>query len=126
MNNTETYFTPDEAKKTLPLVKKIVEDILVEGKHLRELAEVIDGEIQDNPVVKARVAKLQTYLEELAEIGCYYRDWNFEFGLVDFPSVIDGEDVLLCWRSDEKDIAFYHTEEGGYSGRKPIPDEYFN
>ena len=57
---------------------------------------------------------------ELEGIGCYYKDWNFDAGLVDFPAEVNGEEVLLCWRSDEKAVEWYHTYEDGYSGRKRI------
>ena len=75
--------------------------------------------------MKAKVALIQSYMDELTEIGCYFKDWDFSVGLIDFPSVIDGQDVLLCWRSDEADIRYYHDTASGYSGRKPIPDDYF-
>ena len=65
-------------------------------------------------------------MAELEEIGCFYKDWNFTIGLVDFPAIIDGKEVLLCWRSDEDDILYYHGFEDGYAGRKEIPDKYLN
>lgn len=124
MENEVIYFTPGQAAKTLPLVKKIVADILAEGKELRHIAEFVDGDLSDDEDVKKRIAKLQGYVDELSEIGCFYKDWNFEYGLVDFPSIINGQDVLLCWRSDEEQIQYYHDAEEGYSGRKLIPPEY--
>ncbi len=126
MENTVTYFTPKEARKTLPLVKRIVADILKEGKDVRALASVLDGDPGEHPEVRKRITLLQTYIDELNEIGCYYKDWNFDIGLVDFPSVIEGEEVLLCWRSDEEEIIYYHREEDGFAGRKPIPPEYLD
>jgi hypothetical protein len=41
-------------------------------------------------------------------------------GLVDFPAMIDGEEVLLCWRSDEPEVLYYHGLEDGFAGRKKI------
>ena len=126
MDKVIKYFTPDEARKTLPLVGKIVEDILREGREIKLLAIDITGEIKDNPEIQAKVEVMQGYMDELTEIGCYFKDWDFSIGLIDFPSVIDGEDVFLCWRSDEKDITFYHDIESGYAGRKLIPESYFS
>jgi len=119
------YFTPKEAKNTLPLVKKIVSDILITGFLLKSLTDALNGNIAQNDEIKALVNKLSDYLAELEEIGCFYKDWDFSVGMVDFPSRIDGRDVYLCWRGDEEDILFYHTIEDGYHGRKPIPQEYF-
>ena len=118
------HFTPEEAHKTLPLVRKIVEDILKTSREIRLLTEDKDGVIEADPEVKKMVNDLNGFMAELEEIGCFYKDWNFSIGLVDFPSIIDGKEVFLCWRSDEEDIRFYHSHDAGYAGRKPIPDKY--
>ncbi|MBA4251945.1 MAG: DUF2203 domain-containing protein [Chlorobiaceae bacterium] len=124
---TETkYFNPKEANRTLPLVRKIVEDILFEGREIKLIAKVFDGNLNDNPEVRARVDVIQGYLDELHEIGCYYKDFAYNVGLVDFPAIIDGEEVLLCWRSDEVSIRYYHHIDAGYKGRKLIPAEYLD
>jgi hypothetical protein len=43
-----------------------------------------------------------------------------ETGLVDFPGEIDGRSVFLCWRLGEKEVAWYHEENAGFSSRKPL------
>ena len=118
------YFTPREARRTLPLVKQIVRDILICAGSMKIIAESTEGTIGDNEEIKNLSAEIEKYMIELEEIGCSYKDWNFEIGLVDFPSIIDGKDVLLCWRSDEDDIRFYHGLLEGFAGRKLIPEEY--
>jgi hypothetical protein len=114
-------FTPAEANRTLPLVRRIVSDILARGKELRELASR-----EDPRDARARLGVLEGEIRELAEelerIGCSYKDWGFEAGLVDFPSEIEGEPVLLCWRTDEDRVGWYHTPEEGFAGRTPIPE----
>ncbi|MCK6605323.1 MAG: DUF2203 domain-containing protein [Ignavibacteriaceae bacterium] len=122
MEEIKRYFTPQEANRTLPLVKKIVYDILDEGKHVKEFDFTTPEQLQENPEMRERLDRIKSYIEELAEIGCFYKDWNFTIGLVDFPSVIDGRDVLLCWRSDEEYVSYYHDYESGYIGRKRIPE----
>ena len=119
------YFTPKDAEKTHPLVKKIVKDILEKGYELRTIAESTGGKIDDNSEAKYLIEQINVYMKELEEIGCYYKDWNFNIGLVDFPSVIDGEEVFLCWRSDEESIEYYHPMSEGYAGRRKIPEDYF-
>ncbi len=117
------YFTPPEATRTLPLVRKIVADILVAGQKLKGYTNVND------PDSKRQVERLKTelskYFKELEQLGCYYKDGEFNTGLVDFPAVIDDVIVLLCWRSDESEIKYYHSLKDGYAGRKPIPSRYF-
>jgi len=45
---------------------------------------------------------------------------DLDRGLVDFPSLRDGEEVLLCWRLGEEEIGFWHSLHEGFSGRRPL------
>ena len=85
------------------------------------LAEELGDDAAEDPRIKRLIDELNEYMEELNGIGCSYRDPQFKLGLVDFPAVIDGEEVLLCWRSDEPAVSFYHGPDAGYAGRQPIP-----
>ena len=107
-------FTLREAESTLPLVRQIVADVLETARRIRELDENDD----EQPRLQA---DMEEHLQELEGIGCFFKDWNFEVGLVDFPAEIDGETVFLCWRSDESELAWYHPIEEGYQGRRPLP-----
>jgi len=119
------YFTPQEANRTLPLVKQIVRDILNNASQIKIIAESFGGNIENNHDIQRLIVEINSFIKELNDIGCDYKDLNFQVGLVDFPTIIDNEEVLLCWRSDEEDIRFYHGIEEGFTGRKPIPEEYF-
>lgn len=118
---TTKYFTPKEARKTLPLVRKIVRDILDASFQVKTISEQMGKDAQNNPEVKKLLEDINYFLNELEEIGCFYKDWNFSIGLVDFPSIIDDKEVFLCWRSDEENILYYHGINEGYAGRKRIP-----
>ena len=98
----------------MPLVRQIVEDILLTARKLREAGE-------DDEEIPRLEADLEEHIQEMEDIGCFYKDWNFSIGLVDFPAVIDGETVFLCWRSDESELAWYHPAEEGFQGRRPLP-----
>lgn len=117
--SSQRFFTPHEATQTLPLVKRIVKDILEHGQALRQLYTSGDS---STPQFTEHASALEACSEELEELGCSFKDWNFELGLVDFPSRIDNEPVLLCWRSDEPELRYYHGLHDGYAGRKPIPE----
>jgi hypothetical protein len=108
-------FTRQEAESALPLVRQIVEDVMATARKARELEENDSG-------LAVLQAEMQEHLDELESMGCFYKDWNFSVGLVDFPSMMDGRTVFLCWRSDEKELSWYHPVEEGYSGRKPLPE----
>jgi hypothetical protein len=113
-------FTPAEANRTLPLVQRIVADILAKGHRLRKL--VREPEDRD---VRMQIGNLErdlhALLKELHAIGCDYKESGFKHGLVDFPAKIEDEDVYLCWRSDEDSITWYHPVREGFAGRRKIP-----
>ena len=57
-------------------------------------------------------------LEKIHSTGCVVKD--LEIGLLDFPARINGEAVYLCWRLGEDRIRFYHAQDEGFAGRKPL------
>src|SRR3989344_6590009 len=117
------FFILKEANQRLPYVKKIVGEILEKGQRLRTLMAAV----QDDAAVFAgeHVSdEIEVLMAELEALGCFYKDWNFQIGLVDFPAKIEGEEVLLCWKSDEPEILWYHSMEDGYAGRRPLPAEW--
>ncbi len=116
------FFTPQEANKMLPLVRAIVADILTHGQAIHALSSQIEKPEED-PEINRLMDLLDELFDEIEALGCSYRDWNFSEGLVDFPAKINGQEVLLCWRSDEEKVLHYHDLESGYSGRLAIPKE---
>ena len=115
-------FSLEQATSTLPLVKKIVADILKAGQSIRDIS-VETEKPEEDPEINRLMDQLDDLFEEIESLGCFYRDWNFTVGLVDFPAVIHGRDVMLCWKSDEESIEYFHDEEAGFAGRKLIPKE---
>ena len=61
---------------------------------------------------------IKAALERIEATGCVVKD--LDVGLLDFPSVIDNEEVYLCWRLGEDRIRFWHRQGEGFAGRKPI------
>ena len=116
-------FTPAEASRALPLVRRIVSDILPRGKelHALRLQEALSAE--DEARAADLIAELEELFAELDAIGCSFRCPGFDVGIVDFPGIIDGELVHLCWRDDEPALRYYHAPQAGFAGRKPIPQE---
>ena len=123
---TIKYFTPEEANKTLPLVRKIVKDILDYSFELKTISDSTPGELDENKEARYLISSIKSFMKELEEIGCSYKDWNFSIGLVDFPSKIEGEEVFLCWKSDEESILYYHGLDEGFKERKLIPEYCFD
>ncbi len=66
-------------------------------------------------------AKVKDALDQSQATVCIVK--FLDSGLVDFPSLIKDEEVYLCWRLGEDRIRYYHRQDEGFSGRKPIDPE---
>lgn len=126
------YFTVEEANRTLPLVQRIVADIMDEYRRWQEnlfryelvaaSSQASKGETPDQVALQRDVdesaRRISGFMAELADIGCVFK--GFEQGLVDFYSRREERDVLLCWKLGEESVAHWHEVEAGYSGRQEI------
>lgn len=66
----------------------------------------------------AAARALQEAFEKIQEFGCLVKD--LDIGLIDFPTLFQGEEVYLCWKLGEPGIRFWHGVSEGFRGRKPI------
>ena len=119
------YFTVAEANAALPLVNRIVRDIVEQYRQVMachaQLQEVDLPDPERDRLESARshaTDKLDHLTNELADIGCELKDW--ESGLVDFPARMDRRDVSLCWKLGEEQVTQWHEVYAGFSGREPI------
>ena len=125
------FFTVEEANNTLPLVSRIMADIVHENDRLQEVLprlKEVRMRARRNPAaaeeleslrndVAAVSSRLEGYLDELAQIGCVFKGPQ---GLVDFYSMRNGRPVFLCWRYGERDVRYWHELDGGFAGRQMI------
>ena len=124
-------FTVDHANRTLPLVRRIVEDVVREHRRWQEaiveLDLLVSGVRADLPdpraaVLEKEIQSIATEIDgfqgELETLGIQLKDRRI--GLIDFPSELDGRRVLLCWRLGESSVQFWHDESSGYAGRQPL------
>ena len=124
-------FTVEQANKMLPLVRRIVRDIvdahLAWQRALQAYENAATWTRADSPSghvtalendVRRLAAEIEGYLVELRELSVDFK--GFEQGLVDFPGERDGRVVCLCWKLDEDAVEFWHEVSDGYAGRQPI------
>jgi hypothetical protein len=57
-------------------------------------------------------------MERIEEWQLQLRDVNT--GLVDFPSMVEGQEAWLCWRLGEAEVAYWHPEGEGFDSRRPL------
>ena len=131
----ERTFSLEEAQSLLPVLESLLRTA-IDGK---KLIESVEAELQEvahrvflnggtflNIVHLARrkaereksVQRVKDSIAEIDSIGVQVKD--LDIGLLDFPCMVDGDVVLLCWKLGEKGITHYHGTNDGFAGRKPI------
>ena len=128
-------FTLSEAEQT----RREVEPILVEAMEGRKKLAELDQNLAQianrillmggvlisyEKAAKLRLdrdhehATLRSALERIEATGCVVKD--LDEGLLDFPALLGSEEVYLCWRLGEDRIRFWHRQDEGFAGRKPL------
>jgi hypothetical protein len=133
----DRYFTAEEANELLPVVRTLVERMVLHRRalalatvrHARIAAKIAGngGGVDPHEVdrlqskVDAEAEAVVDCVDELQRIGVLIKD--LDDGLIDFPARRGDEDVLLCWRLGEDAVEYWHTLDGGFAGRRPLPIE---
>jgi hypothetical protein len=129
-------FTVAKANRALPLVRRIVDDIVVEFPRWKDLVGRYEllaagarpewGEGPELSAVRREIEavaqRIGGFVQELEQIGVQLK--GFEQGLVDFYSLYEGRLVYLCWQCGEEQVSHWHELGAGYAGRQAITPEF--
>jgi len=128
---TRRVFSIEQANRALPLVSRIVRDIVDQHRDICKLEEFCQV---PRPGWSARTMEdvrrdyadaldqLRDLIDELTDVGAQLKDWRR--GIVDFPAFHEGRPVEFCWRLGEKRICHWHEPDAGFRCRQPIDDEF--
>lgn len=120
------HYTRDEARALLPQIREWLRQLEVlrasMKKHDQRLESLLGtgtdrGGQTVNDWVRT-IADLQHVVSEFQRRGIIIKDPDR--GLIDFPSIVGGKEVFLCWENGEADVEFWHDLETGYGGREPL------
>jgi hypothetical protein len=130
----ERHFSIEEANVALEEVRPLTEELVGHRRSLVKLQErqaaittriagnggnVEPHELEDvQERLDEEVAGIARCVARIHEVGALIKD--LDVGLVDFPALRDGEEILLCWRLGEAEVGFWHGLDEGFSGRKPL------
>ena len=128
------YFTLDEANAALEELRPVAEEMVAKRRELVEAqgrraalgAQVVTygGDLTPSDFAEAddelesAASELARCVERIQAAGVLVKD--LDQGLLDFPALREGEEILLCWRVGEPDIEYWHGLEEGFAGRKPV------
>lgn len=123
----EKHFTLAEARQELPWLRRqfarirellaYLQDATLEAERIQKLVRS-NGHGSGHPQFGTQIGEIQKIVEAIGAKGIEIKD--LQRGLIDFPHWREGEEVYLCWLADEEDITFWHTLDGGFSGRTPL------
>ena len=122
----ERHFTRAEANALLPQLTAMLDrlrdakDNLTDSEAHEALSEAApsNGGGDEGKQVGVAFLEVRGLLETIEQSGIVLRD--IDRGLVDFPALIDGREVYLCWELGEDDVGYWHELETGYGGREPL------
>ncbi len=128
-------FTLTEAERARAELEPVLLEAMEGRRKIGELEEALSGLaeriqrmggilVSYEKAAKRRLERdalaqaINTAVERIQATGCVVKD--LDVGLLDFPARLNNEDVYLCWRVGEDHIRFYHRQDEGFAGRKPI------
>ncbi len=122
----ERHFSREEANALLPQLTALLsqlqeaKDELTDTEAHEALSEAAptNGGGEQGRQVGVAFLEVRRILETVERAGIVLRD--IDQGLVDFPALMDGREVYLCWELGEDEVGYWHDLEGGYGGREPL------
>lgn len=128
------YFTVEEANSLIPELRAILQHLEARRRQLEEHQQALEAIRQQAGGNGHRLAgekfqrlrreadlvleECNTAIKKIETLGCVLKD--FQLGLIDFPSMRDGQEVFLCWKPDESEVGYWHGLTEGFAGRKPL------
>ncbi|MFD0775923.1 DUF2203 domain-containing protein [Streptomonospora algeriensis] len=115
-------FTLAEARELMPAVRRTAEELVTLRADLAELAADLRG---GDSALGGR-AELKAAEARLTELQSWFVDNGIEVKgiaplLIDFPAMLDGVSVRLCWLEGEPELGWYHRTDLGFVARRPLP-----
>lgn len=117
------HFNLEEANTMIPHMEMAVEKMQRLCSRMREKVGLLAQEghpahAQLRPGLRPLFADMAQTVQSIEKQGGVFK--GVALGLVDFPAVLNGEEVYLCWQYGEKEIAYYHKRTAGFSVRQPL------
>ena len=122
----QKHYTRDEARSLLPEIRVWLKRIARLHADLQKFEGRL-GELM-SPGSDLGGELVNTWVRTLADLESVFQEFqrreiqvkDIDRGLVDFPAIIGGKEVFLCWEKDEEDIEFWHELDAGYAGRERL------
>jgi hypothetical protein len=131
---SKKYFTAAEANSWIPYLQADIERLreikreymkkamtLKKMKESQQTGVAAESQFELEASMEFLQMEAKTVADSIRMKGAELKD--VDTGLVDFPAMINGEEVLLCWRMGETQIEYFHSPHDGFQGRKRLPED---
>ena len=120
------HYTVEQARALLPRIRQWLAEIheirgrlkLVDERLSQMLATGVDVGGESVTSQLKLIVQLQEVVRQFERREIQIKE--VDRGLIDFPAIIGGKEVFLCWEQDENDIEFWHDLDTGYAGREKL------
>lgn len=126
MHQFQKHYTREQARALLPQLRQWLEELAKlntdrEQQERRLAGLMASGQDVGGELVNTSVktlGEMKDRLQRFEDRQIIIKD--LQRGLLDFPSIVGGKEVFLCWEKDEEDIEFWHDIDSGFAGREPL------
>ena len=114
----------DELRPLLEQLRADRDGVALANNELRRLRET-NGSSKHAEEMREREDEIRTSVRRMQASVAQIEAWNvtlrdIETGLIDFPALVSGRPVWLCWRLGEGPIEWWHEHDRGFEDRKPL------
>jgi hypothetical protein len=125
-NRYQKHYTRAEARALLPQIRLWLKRIVQLREELEKREKRLSSIMQ--PGCDTGGETVNGWVRLLADIQEVFMEFHrreiqikdLGRGLIDFPAIIGGKEVFLCWEDGEEDVEFWHDLDAGFAGREPL------
>ncbi len=144
------YYDIDEANARLPELRELLEALRGQRAELVRLrdearariavleppasiardafdVDSVSDELSGDPEIRRVRLRMRGIIDQMQGAVGRLVEWDITLrdirtGLVDFPALVNGRPIWLCWRLGEDEVAWWHEADTGFDSRKPLID----
>ena len=119
-----TFYTLDRANDRIPELAEMLTLLRSQRDELRDLKATFDTSEPGDDQRRLRL-RMQGLVDQMQATVARIDGWgitlrDIDTGLIDFPALVSGRQVWLCWRLGEDDVGWWHEMDDGFAGRRPL------
>jgi len=122
-----TFYDIDAANARLADLRELLTDLRDQRAELIRLRDRSNEDEVDEEERRRLRLRMQGIIDQMQAAVIRIDGWDItlrdiESGLIDFPALVNGRQVCLCWRLGEDEVGWWHELSSGFAGRRELTD----